>query len=461
MKNCCIGVRAGEWAQTKPRPLNPSPCPLRAKPGALIVLTLLLALAPLIGAAAAPPDDRPGEFEERRRAVAALMEASTVWIVVENDDSISVGSGFIVADKTIVTNAHVVEGAGMSGRVYVLNEKLPACAAKIAGAVQEDKEEAISGRDFALLHFDPPEGVALSAVSFNFDVKRMDRVSAWGYPAMVTQFDASTEKLREGDTSRLEPAPLVYTEGTVNAVVRDKRGSAIIHSAALAGGNSGGPLVNGRGEVVGMNTWGYREDDEGAFVNAAQPAAAIADFLAANGVSPRLAPGQSFEPRSVRQDAGAQGNREGTLPAEAPQKGNPGKKNIGRNARDAGEADRERTRDAGSFSVRVPRGWSVLEEESDSILLGADDQSSEVGISVADGEGMSLAATARELSKNFGGARPVRGDDGDYSFTFTKDGVERQAYVLDVGDGRIAFILISGDAENAQVREILNSIEDN
>ncbi|GHV39911.1 hypothetical protein FACS1894187_20390 [Synergistales bacterium] len=368
--------------------------------------------------------------------MAASMEAATVWIVAEDDDELTTGSGFIVADGFIATNAHVVDELGEDGVIYVLNERIPMRKAKIVNFIHEDKSEAISGRDFALLRFDPPEGAELSVLLFNFDVQKMDRVSAWGYPAMVTQFDASTERLREGDTRNLKPAPVVYTEGTVNTIVRDKAGASILHSASIAGGNSGGPLVNNRGEVVGMNTWGYKEEDEGAFLNGAQTASELAFFLIDNGVTPRLAPGQQMAARTERT-------------------GEIGSAFAARRQEKEGEG---RERKLGDYSVVIPRGWSVLDEGENMILAGSDDNAAVVGIMTADRDGRSLARIARDLSKEFDGGEPEL-DDDVYMFAFSDDGVDTLVCVGEADDDdKYVMVFVSGDGDDPGVQAMLNSV---
>lgn len=229
-------------------------------------------------AASAQETDVLALLEERQRAVAELMEAATVYVLLDKGDSYSMGSAFIVADGYAVTNAHVV---GSAKGVLLMNSRLRPVKASV---VRKEYDDETGGNDFALLRFS--SSAKLPALSFTLRVHRMDRVSAWGFPVLVTQFDQSFDDLLEG--KRTKAPPVVYTEGTVSAVVERRGQKTVIHSAAIAGGNSGGPLVNARGEVVGINTWGYTEEDEGAFVNASIPSERIVDFLLKAGVKPQM-----------------------------------------------------------------------------------------------------------------------------------------------------------------------------
>ncbi|MDL2263215.1 S1 family peptidase [Synergistaceae bacterium OttesenSCG-928-I11] len=394
------------------------------------------------------------EYNERRRAIASMMEAATVWIVAEDEKSIFNGTGFIVADGIVMTNAHVVDELGKGRRVFVVNEKIPPTEATIVDMVHDEKtDETVTGRDFALLRFSPPKGTALPVLSFSLDAQRMDRVSAWGYPVMVTQFDASTRNLRKGDTSGLKPAPVVYTEGTISSIVKDEYGAAIIHTAAIAGGNSGGPLINGRGEVVGINTWGYTEEDEGAFLNVSLPADEIVRFLQKNKVAAKLALGQTLAASPYRERP-SQPTKPTGRPADKPDGGGSITGFL------QPRQDDDRNRDVGSFSVRVPRGWSVLDEDDDYIFLGADDDSSVIEIMMADNDGMKLSQIAREYSEELDGTKP-KYDDGLYVFAYEEaNGEEAYAVLWETDDDGHVALFLAGDIENPVLAEIIDSIEE-
>ena len=252
---------------------------IKQRIGVFLALIILLAVPGLQAiAASAQETDVLALLEERQRAVAELMEASTVYVLLDKGDSYSMGSAFIVAEGYAVTNAHVV---GSAKGVLLMNSRLRPVKASV---VRKEYDDETGGNDFALLRFS--SSAKLPVLSFTLRVNRMDRVSAWGFPVLVTQFDQSFDVILEG--KRTKTPPVVYTEGTVSAVVERRGQKTVIHSAAIAGGNSGGPLVNARGEVVGINTWGYTEEDEGAFVNASIPSERIVDFLLKAGVKPQM-----------------------------------------------------------------------------------------------------------------------------------------------------------------------------
>jgi S1-C subfamily serine protease len=245
----------------------------------LVLAAALLLLPPVLPGAAALQEgpDILALLEDRRREVAALMERAVVYVLVDHGDSASMGTGFVVADGYVVTNAHVVDG---KGTIILAN---PVQKPVRATLVRREYGGEAGGNDFALLRFSPE--VPLPTLVFSPRVSRMDRVSSWGFPLLVTQFDQSIDEILNGEL-RTAP-PVVYTEGTVSAIVEKQGRRNIIHTAAIASGNSGGPLVNSRGEVVGINTWGYTEEDEGAFVNASLPADRIMDFLRRAGITPK------------------------------------------------------------------------------------------------------------------------------------------------------------------------------
>ena len=233
-------------------------------------------------------------FYKINQNIAEMMEATTVWIVTHHDDNLSGGTGFIVSYGYIATNAHVVDKSGKNIDIYVINKNIPMQKANVVKMMLSGETGNV---DLAILHFDPPKGAALPILSFNFDVKSGDYVSAWGYPHTMIE-----EKGAIGNYGKLMAIPAVHAEGIINGIEieRGKPGSPIIkYSIPLEEGYSGGPLVNEKGEVIGMNTWYTRskENDEYLWCEA-QSAINIAYFLMDNGIIPKLAPGQQIPPQT-------------------------------------------------------------------------------------------------------------------------------------------------------------------
>jgi len=158
---------------------------------------------------------------------------STVAVLGEQEGGYSVGTGIIFsADGYILTNYHVISGCSAC-QVWVPNEY---------GADQEYEAKLVGGdadQDLAVLKIEAQD-LPVARFGVSDDLKVGDNVYAIGNPLGV--------ELRG-----------TFTDGIVSAVNRDVDVEGITMTliqtnAALNSGNSGGPLVNQYGQVVGINT---------------------------------------------------------------------------------------------------------------------------------------------------------------------------------------------------------------
>jgi S1-C subfamily serine protease len=179
-----------------------------------------------------------------------LLEQRTVLVLAQGGQSISTGSGFFVGPGLIVTNQHVIEGV-QAGGLFVTNAALgraePAEVLKVLGPLEQ------TGGDFALLRIAKTDIPAFALAAPTASMKLHHVVTA-GFPGDVMETDTAYQALMRGDASAIPD--LVVVDGTVNAEQPIMSGTeTLIHSAPLAKGNSGGPLVDFCGRVVGVNTF--------------------------------------------------------------------------------------------------------------------------------------------------------------------------------------------------------------
>lgn len=176
--------------------------------------------------------------------VAAHVAPSVVTITadVENPrlgSGASVGTGVIItSDGEIITNAHVVENA-TAIRVRLAGETEPREATLLASDTGNDLALLrIAGDGFTPATFADPDSIRIG-----------DEVVAIGF-ALDLDGDPSVTK---GIVSALDRTLTLGGDGgALDALIQT--------DAAISSGNSGGPLVNAAGEVVGINTAVARGD---------------------------------------------------------------------------------------------------------------------------------------------------------------------------------------------------------
>ncbi len=246
----------------------PAPSPRHAKRRGVLLVGVVAAVAWVAGLTGAllgsqvsdwldsPPrsaSDEPIDVSDASGPIEGRLDVgqvidhiapSVVTISADLDGGQSVGTGVIVSsDGEIITNGHVVNGA-TDIRVRLAGETEPREARLLA--VDPGNDLALlrmNGDDFDAAVFADPDSVELG-----------DEVVAIGF-ALGLDGDPSVTL---GIVSALD-----RTIGTDGAFLD----GLIQTDAAISSGNSGGPLVNARGEVVGINTAVARDTATSAATN--------------------------------------------------------------------------------------------------------------------------------------------------------------------------------------------------
>ncbi len=175
------------------------------------------------------------------------------------------GSGFLLSkvrdsnEFYYLTNWHVIDGATGVSVNFSRNGKVITYVAQIVDASVE--------LDLAVLRIKPYEG---ELTDFHFlpvaprEIRKGEEVAALGYPGTA---DILTSGLSD---------PAFYettlTQGAVSKVYRaawnrnGRKLQIVQHTASINAGNSGGPLLDTCGQVIGLNTAGsiVHEGDRGA-----------------------------------------------------------------------------------------------------------------------------------------------------------------------------------------------------
>jgi S1-C subfamily serine protease len=168
--------------------------------------------------------------------VVAKVEPAVVSIEVQISQGFrsatAAGSGLILtSDGDVLTNAHVVEGA-TAIRVNLIGESTPRTATLVGADAQAD---------VAVLHISGASALPTAPLGKSADLRVGDDVVAIGNALALT----GGPTVSRGIVSALNRT-LDSDTGTMSGLAQT--------DTAISSGNSGGPLVNAFGQVVGINT---------------------------------------------------------------------------------------------------------------------------------------------------------------------------------------------------------------
>ena len=203
-------------------------------------------------------------------------------------------AGVAVAPNRIVTNTHVME----------LADRYPDNV--VIGVVPSEGAKSYQGRvvgydsqaDLALIEY---KGEALPpATLYTGPVNEGEAVVALGYPGNV---DLATARSAADYITPLGP---VRSEGVFSGRRTLSGVQVLLHTASIARGNSGGPLLDRCGRVIGINSAITRAEDGDSTFGFAIADTALATFLreAKQSFASVASPCTSIEER-LRQDSEA------------------------------------------------------------------------------------------------------------------------------------------------------------
>jgi V8-like Glu-specific endopeptidase len=225
-------------------------------------------LLPLMALLAFAAPARADDISAAGRSVVRV-----VVVAVEDGQVVGFGhgSGFAVAPNRIVTNAHVVALAVQYPKDVVI------------GIVPSEGNRSYGAR---IVRVDAPHDLALLEVQqgrlppiplYLGPLADGATVAALGYPGNV---DLATAQSADDYITPLPPTRSMgnySNERAINGI------AALLHTANIARGNSGGPLLDQCGRVIGVNTFITRGDEGDSPFGFAIAIREVAAFLRASG----------------------------------------------------------------------------------------------------------------------------------------------------------------------------------
>lgn len=279
-------------------------------------LLLLLLIAPASSA------------EEQDVAAAVRGVVRVVIVATKGNEAYFVGhaSGFAVTPDKVLTNAHVVE---------ILKQE----PGLVLGIVPSEGKRSYGGKVIA---YAPGNDLALIQIAggklpvstfFSGAVTDGQHVTAIGYPGNVDRAQGL------GLDQIIQPLSPVKSSGNISTGRSSQSFDTILHTAPMGQGNSGGPLVDDCGRVLGVNSFGSLSNGNDAEFGFAVSNREIASFLRQAGVQFQRTPAPC---RSIAELDAQEAARQQQLKADQDAKlsaADAAREKAWQKARDAAEQD--------------------------------------------------------------------------------------------------------------------------
>ena len=244
-------------------------------------------------------------------SVAVPLDAETLkpsvikLLVFDKNDKVSTGTAFVVGKRSgklvVASNHHVIADRIADDGIVVFRKDGDDIEVRDAEVVWEDRP-----RDLALLEVTGMKAEPL--VFFMPQPAQGEEVFALGFPGLVEDFkslDALGDMFGGGkrgavkDTSGVASRAVEssLSRGGIRRVVKGKwepddpidEFLIVEHDVNLGPGNSGGPLINDAGQVVGINTMIASESQISGAVRKSSHSSVLVRAMQKLGVSPRIA----------------------------------------------------------------------------------------------------------------------------------------------------------------------------
>lgn len=183
----------------------------------------------------------PAQADDISASQRGVVRIVVIAVVGDEVVGFSHGSGFAVGPNRIVTNAHVVELASR----YPDNVVIGVVPSEGSKSFQGRLVKMDQGRDLALIEF---TGVRLPPLTlFKGTPGEGEALIALGYPGNVDVATAQSAK------DFITPVSPIRSQGGFAGMRSVQGTSMLLHTANIARGNSGGPLLDRCGRVLGVN----------------------------------------------------------------------------------------------------------------------------------------------------------------------------------------------------------------